>query len=518
MRIGPAHLPTGLLLIGYPLFWLELWLHPGHQTSWAATVLFGILALWTAYGAWLRRPWEPRARVDKQTLLDAMLVVLILGIAALAALKPLHLLQEFDALNYHYGLPRQHLIRGSFAHLGWSAADLWPLPVQFALAPFWFATPLPNKWPQFVFLLGLVAVAASLSRKLSGDGRSAWMSVVALLGSHGLAIQFGTAMLDIPNAYLGLAAVDSWLAGRPRLAAVEGCFFFWSKSFMPIQLTLAASGLLLAAWMARRCGWRLSVGFEMKSPAVRKRAVSFFVAFLAAGAAVGMPFALKSLHYAGTPLFPFKALAFGGTLGKNPVVRRAVESCAAAHWRIKDAYGTGHDFLSFISHFWRIAVPDQGVNNTFDYPLGLPLLLFLGPFAFLVARSLASRRLPLLAAAAILFWSVWWAGSQQARWLYWPLCIVFVLVSADSSFAANRALRCGLTLSLFLTLVSIGRSHRPDFWKGSVASLRDSDRRLREAGRRPENRDGLVWANKEIAYAEAPVTVLANDPAWVLPP
>src|SRR5882672_6699659 len=87
------------------------------------------------------------------------LALAILVTSFLAALLPPHLMQEVDALNYHYSLPRQHLIRGSFAHLRWSTADLWPLPLQFALSPYWFMTELPNKVPQFFFLAGLVGLS-----------------------------------------------------------------------------------------------------------------------------------------------------------------------------------------------------------------------------------------------------------------------------------------------------------------------------------------------------------------------
>ena len=45
-----------------------------------------------------------------------------------ASFYPPHLLPETDAINYHYTLPRQHLILNSFAHLPWSVADLFTLP------------------------------------------------------------------------------------------------------------------------------------------------------------------------------------------------------------------------------------------------------------------------------------------------------------------------------------------------------------------------------------------------------
>ena len=62
----------------------------------------------------------------------------ILLIIVLASVEPIHLMQEADCMNYHYGLPRQHLILGSFGHISWAADDLFLLPVDFSLSPFWF--------------------------------------------------------------------------------------------------------------------------------------------------------------------------------------------------------------------------------------------------------------------------------------------------------------------------------------------------------------------------------------------
>jgi len=45
---------------------------------------------------------------------------------------------------------------------------------------------------------------------------------------------------------------------------------------------------------------------------------------------------------------------------------------------MKDAYGLKRSLPGFVKHFWLVAVPEQGVNNRFDYPLGLIYLLCLG--------------------------------------------------------------------------------------------------------------------------------------------
>lgn len=109
---------------------------------------------------------------------------------SIPGLLPPHVPPEFDALNYHYTLPRQHLITGSFAHLKWSVADLWLLPFQFSLAPYWFSTVLPNKVPQFIFMLGLWAVVFRLAQRFSPtNGIAAGvLALLAVIGSHGFSI------------------------------------------------------------------------------------------------------------------------------------------------------------------------------------------------------------------------------------------------------------------------------------------------------------------------------------------
>ena len=234
-----AHLPTLLLLIGYPIYWLELyaWPHSTGHTSWIATVLFAIAALAVV----CREKIVVRALdLPKWFLFAAAgLVGVIVCVAFAASLLPPHLPQEFDVINYHITLPRQHLIAGSFAHLPWSSADLFLLPIDFALAPFWLATELPNKWPQFCFMLGVAAVAACLTARWS-NGRMAAsvVAVTAVFGLHSFGIQVGTGMLDIALCYLFFAAVDSFLSGNIRLAAVEFAFFLWSKPLMPALMVM----------------------------------------------------------------------------------------------------------------------------------------------------------------------------------------------------------------------------------------------------------------------------------------
>jgi len=139
-----AHLPTYLLGIGYITFWIELYWFDTRQgvTSPLATILFLIVSvlLILKYRKDIANRFEtPNLQNESLTaklfmIIGCGLVFAIILCAFYSSLLPPHLKQEYDVLNYHLTLPRQHLILNSFAHIPWSSADLFILPVAAYLA------------------------------------------------------------------------------------------------------------------------------------------------------------------------------------------------------------------------------------------------------------------------------------------------------------------------------------------------------------------------------------------------
>lgn len=268
-----AHLPTLMLSIGYLVYWLELYFikRGNGQTSPLAWVVFLLIASCFIKKEWpvLLSIWK-KLRFDfKQEKLPTKLFIMgggavafaLLACAVYAYFLPPHLIQESDALTYHLTIPRQHLILNSFRHIPWSSVDLFSLPVNFALAPYWFVFALPNKIPNLFFLWGLLAVSVGLLDCLNGNKFLIKVLLVfAILGSHNVGIQLGTAMLDLSLCYLFLAFMESFLKGRTLLAAVEFTFFFWSKSFVPIQMMAIALALFLGFIILRTIGFKKKIG------------------------------------------------------------------------------------------------------------------------------------------------------------------------------------------------------------------------------------------------------------------
>ena len=133
---GITHFPTLFLLVGYPLYWLELyWISPHKAfTSPAAWIIFLLLFLiifknnLSEIGDSLNKLNDGFKCLDRWTknfiFAGGGLCFLILLCGLYASRLPPHLSQEFDMINYHITIPRQHLLAGSFQHLRWSAADL----------------------------------------------------------------------------------------------------------------------------------------------------------------------------------------------------------------------------------------------------------------------------------------------------------------------------------------------------------------------------------------------------------
>lgn len=482
-----AHLPTAMLVIGYSVFWLELYVlrAPSGRTTWTAWIVFGLVSLMTlaarrgdliravvAVKEWRRRQ-KPWIRIFAVGVIGLFLFLLVIGL--MASFLPPHLSQEYDFLNYHITLPRQHIISGSFAHLSWSVADLYLLPLDFAIAPYSLATALPNKIPFYFFFLGLVGVSAQLVWRCSRKNKQAVFALLlAILGSHGIVIQLGIAMFDLIMVYLFFAALDSFVEKNFGMAALEFAFYFWSKSFVPIQLCVLGMMLWAVFLIAKKRGWHPVDGWRFPEKIRFKRLTAVFAL---SSLLIGGPFVFKSLYYTGTPLYPFAPGLMLKGVYHDTAIWPSVVDRAQRCVRIRDSYGKGRGIRSFLEHFWILAVPEKGVNNRFDYPLGLPYLLVLAPFGVLFIENILKRRLDLMSWFCVLFWMSWWMGSQQSRFFYIPMLVMFVGVLSDRRFL-SRVLLGALFAALLFSCLSVFRAHKKNLFRHPMDVLRAKDKEL----------------------------------------
>jgi len=523
-KIGWAHLPAVMLLLGYGVYWLELYVMPWNA---GVTTLFawGLFAALCFIKGCVARNSEGKitqavhafagqSRCDRAMILCGVLLVAVMAaVIFYASLLPPHFPQEGDALRYHLSLPRQHLIIGSFfQHLSWHWADLSLIPLDYALAPYCLIGEMPNKLAHGIVVLGLLGVTANLTRRFSG-GR--WLAVVlsvfAVLGSHGLGIQFGTAMIDLMIGYLFLAALDSLLSGNMFLGMMEFALFFWSKAFIPVQtllILLIMAGLYVGIRKTpHTICWSLACTDDQVSCNISARLVVVYGAvFLIFSVLIAGPFLAKSQYYAGTPLYPFGT----GLVSPSGVSLESDEWAKILQtsrdlMKFKDSYGHGRSVGDFIKHFFLIAVPEKGVNNAYDYPVGLPYLLCLVPFCVYTWGKVRQRQYPLLALYVVLFWATWWIGSQQARFLYIPIILLMLLVCARRQ--SGSVFLGALVVSLMLNVVSTVKNHRVDWFRTRQDVITAADRSTLAM-----NREYLLAGRMDVVVVRHPYTAFARFP------
>lgn len=521
-----SHLPTVLLAVGYVMFWVELYiLHaPIGKTSLTAWILFSALAVFflvvslplaPRFVIEIKKWWSEQNGFKKCfVVLVGLLALAMILIGAMASVLPPHLPQEYDSLNYHMTIPRQHLIQGSFTHLSWSVADLFLLPLDHAIAPFSLSTPWPNKIAFFFFILGILGVATQLTWRFSKKNIWACIAVaMAILGAHGLSIQMGIAMFDVIMLYLFLAAIHSVLSGNWVLAALEFTFYFWSKSFVPLQVCALAIALGIIFLIAKKNKWQfVDLGQAMPKMNVK----TFFLSFIVFSLLIGGPFAAKSLYYTGTPLYPFSpGVVSTGVYRDKPMWNSVVErsqQCVST----KDQYGQGRGVQKLIEHFWILAVPEKDVNNRFDYPLGLSYLLILAPFGFLLIENLRKRKIDLISWFCILYWASWWFGSQQSRFLYIPLVLMFIVVLSDGRFL-RWSMLAGLFVAVGLSAVSVARAHQADLFRTPEEMLRGRDKDLIAMSRSVDRSKPVVINFEDAAFADFVVEISRSNSVFVFP-
>lgn len=529
------HFPSIVLIIGYICFWTELYIiksAPGKTSFLAYALLFLVLifSLWQTFPKILVFFKNKYLEYNKYSVFEKLLYIsgllAILGICLIVLMAlcyPPHLGQEGDALNYHMTLPRQHLILGSFKHIDWSAGDLFPFGIQFSLAPYYFLTDLPNKFIHLFFIPGLALASWSLIGKL--ECRNLFyksMLVFALFGTHALAIQMPLAMFDIVFCYLFVAALNSFLDDRPYMAGIEFSFLFWGKSFFPLQYAVLFFLIAVVVLVARKMGYSIALGnmpYVIKTQIVKR----FSVAFVVSSLFVGLPFAIKSLYYAGTPLYPFfTGFIQPALVDLESVYGQSIINASDLHLMTRNAYGYGRGILDFITHFWTLAVPERGVNNQFDYPLGLPYLLLLPVFfAGFIKKFFFDKQIEILSIMAVAMWAAWWLGSQQSRFLFIPLVLIYILAL---SFFKKRNIILMVTLlcALALTLLSVFRANYRVIGRSRISTVRSKDMSLINRGSlyyNNQERDRVDLHDREAAYANFPVNVISplpNGDRWVL--
>lgn len=502
--------PMVLWALGFIEFHLTVFFGPrnGHTLGMSLWIALAVLlvALWRSRKATLRVAGMLAGEVRRAPALFWLLSAVQAGMFVLAGYEahfPPHWPQEGDAINYHMALPRQHLFWGSLQHLPWSAADLWPMALQFGFAPVWFMGASINKWPQLFGALWAFGMILALGRKKAEHNFSGWIPALALFTTHGVMVQLGMAMLDLTNLYLLLAAWHAAVQRRPFWWAVHVALYAATKAFHPAQAGILVLAVLGYSAIFNRAGLTRNPR-QLVSGAVL--AIVLFCLVMARSVWVGV-------ERAGTPIFPFFTCMYSSVTNCQGEAGQAIRSTTASQFGTIDGYGLGRGAGAFVAHLWRISVPALGtVNNVYDYPLGLTWVLLLVLLAASVPDWIRAKIPPPEVVLAVVLWVLWWVTSQQSRWLY-PFMAFALLATVHLQLRANRSLLVATLLGAgCLSIVSQARAIGTDL--GASAAGIQAQQELSF----PSDPIALSAKNKETLYvAHATKKVDEESPFWILP-
>jgi hypothetical protein len=421
----------------------------------------------------------------------------LLGLTFFSSLRPPFLPQEYDLINYQMGVPRQLLIRASLGWIDWSVADLWPMAMQWGMAPISLAFGTINKLPQFLFSLGAALCMYRIAGAMPAQETSRLtqaLPALALFSAHGVAIQLGTGMMDLPALYLLLLCLDSLIGKRYVIAALALAVYVASKAFHPFQIGAVVAGGLI--WLA------------IASNEAHRRPI--FTRFLPVFAILSVLLLARSASISmgatGTPLFPFAACRLSQPELCAPEKREILEQSASQLLATRDNYGLGRGPAAFFQHLWRVSVPTSGVNNEYDYPLGLPWVLLLVLLIFSVING--QWRNPLVQ-LTLIFWVLWWLNSHQSRWLY-PVLAFGLLATIPMQLRAQRVLPALIAMSFAFTLLSQYRSLTPTIHM-SAGEIRE-----REEAKVKWNPDGRLESAELLYVNKAAQDHTPGGRLWIL--
>ncbi len=340
---------------------------------------------------------------------------------------------ESDALHYHLVLPRMYLAQHSMANLEWSIPDKYPLFFHMIfLAGFAVTGPLFVKTFVFLAHVGSLILLYRIAFRYAERPWPLW-AVAVFGGVPAIVIQAGTAMIDTLTLFFLLLSLEGFLryqrgGGLTALAAsaLSAGVVGASRAFTIAYAILLAGIFFLARWR------------EGANPSSVLREA---VLFLSAVFALYVPWAVRAWIKTGNPVFPLGYRWFGGA-GLEAGRVAGLESVASS-------YGVGKGLVAALMLPWNLTFHFQ----PFDYPVGpvflafLPLLMFFCPW----------KKVALPASIAAMFGLLWFAGSQQTRYLYFPLAVSFILFAATMD-AASRQVRAVRVVIGALLAVSVGVS------------------------------------------------------------
>lgn len=417
-------------------------------------VLFGIpLFFYSAAGFFSRKYFQDikwasiRETLKGLPSLPVCVIVLFLILNFLFSLLPPTEHIEADSLLYNLTIPWQYYLRGGVVPLDWSMNDKFSMVLQMAELPF---TVLTFPWLVKVWVLfswpALLVVIWKISELLGFQKeQSVWqlamISALVLLGK-----QFGAANFDILNTVYILFGFYYLVRASGSKKSGD---MIWGAVFLGMACATKTFLVSLAfVWILAFCIWKLFFSrthFEKKDMQLILLPLLSAMVFMA-------PCLIRNFLITGNPFFPLFENVFG------PLIENKIHLEVIDH--AKYGYGYGKSLFDFILMPFRMVWPFPNPFMRFDYWTDPVLLVFLAG-AFFSCRRRLSSSWGLLSIIAFLIYTVFFMGSQQARYFY-PFWILVALLGGQQVFQWLGVKVCKIILvgQAVLGLACFGFFHR----------------------------------------------------------
>jgi hypothetical protein len=405
------------------------------------------------------------------------------ALAAALACAPLVLLalsQEvaWDASAYHLTVPRRYLGAGGFVADEMNVYSNWPLGTELlyaaalAVADHAVATALHA-------VFGIATLwAAWLAARAFQRGTAGWLAAPLVLASPVALFEWSAAYVDLAYAFCfvaGIAFAAHWRASGGRANASLRLAGLAGGALASIKLTgplgAAAIGAVLVPGLvaqARRESWRAAADSALR--------------FAAPVVLLWLPWLVKSAVLTGNPVYPFLYGTFGGPDWSASLAERF------ASWQ--RSIGMGRSALDYVLLPVRVTTSGGPGYDRFGGAIG-------GHWLAVALLGLAGLRNPLARAgmlASAVYFALWAAGSQQARFLI-PILAPLALAGAIGALelaerAAARRARPVLAALLVVAVVHAVIAMRGHVERAAALLPRFAGgaQALREAARAPADR------------------------------
>lgn len=330
---------------------------------------------------------------------------------------------DWDSLAYHLSIPKLYLQHGGLYYIDFASHSNFPLLVEMLYTPaLSINDPAGAKMVHYLYGVLLVLAVVMLVRKHFAP-KAVPLAALAIAGMPIVMWEATTAYIDLATALYTVAAVYLLLdyLDKPGLRSLIWCgvaagFAASTKMTGLTLIPILVMWLVIDRWFAgKRVEWK---------PALLLAGVGLLVC---------SPWYIKSLIYTGNPVYPFFYSIFGG--------KDWTQELAQTYTALQGQFGVGHDFGSFM-----LLPFDLTFRWTEFCDKGQPWL-FVGPILLvavplLFAAKCWSRKLKGLLLFFLAQMAVWFALTEQSRYLISAFAILAVIIAAvaysDERFRITR--------------------------------------------------------------------------------